>query len=754
MRWENMTIKYLDPKQPVETRVNDLLSRMTLDEKFRQINMVDIRIFIDDEGNFSEELADSFFNGMGIGVVQDPRFEPEVNAKIVNQLQKYLKTKTRLGIPAIVVCESLHGFMSPKATIFPQAIGLASTWNTEMLKEIASAIAKECRVNGINQTLAPDLDLAREPRWGRVEETFGEDPYLCSSMGVAYIKGVQGENEFIDNDHIISTVKHYAAHGSPEGGINLSPVYAGERQLRELYLKPFEAAVKDAGALSVMPAYSELDGIPCSSSKMLLTKILRDEWNFKGYTFSDYGAISMLHTFHMTADSPEEAGRQALEAGMDLEAPSTYGFNDKLMEFVRTGVVSEKTLDRAVSNILRVKFLAGLFDQETYGDPELAKKITNCEAHRNLALRAAHESVVLLKNENGLLPLDKNIDSIAVIGPNADSIQLGDYSIIKNDTVTPLQGIRSRASTNTKIYYAKGCGLYEQSREGFAEAVEAARKSKVAVVVVGESSMLTSGVGWGFESGMVALSGEGYDRSDLDLPGVQQALVEEIVKTGVPTVVVLVNGRPLSISWIAEHVPAILEAWYPGEEGGNALADILFGQVNPSGKLPVSFPKTVGQSPVYYNHKPSARGYYHMPGSPEKPGRDYVFIDTKPLFEFGYGLSYTQFEYSDLKVSPEKIRTDEKVTVTVNVKNAGNREGKEVVQLYITDLVSSVTTPVKQLQGFEKVSIKPGETKKISFTLTAKNLSLIDGEMKEIVEPGYFEVTVGGLKERFEVVSE
>jgi len=749
-----MAIKYLDSKQPVETRVNDLLSRMTLEEKFRQINMVDIRNFVDEKGKFSEELADSFFKGMGIGAVQDPRFDPEVNAELVNQLQKYLKTKTRLGIPAFVVCESLHGFSSPKATIFPQAIGLASTWNTEMMKEIAATIAKECRANGINQALAPDLDLAREPRWGRVEETYGEDPYLCSSMGVAYIKGIQGESETIDNDHVISTVKHYAAHGSPEGGVNLSPVYAGERQLRELYLKPFEAAVKDAGALSVMPAYSELDGIPCSASKMLLTKILRDEWNFKGYTFSDYGAISMLHTFHMTADSPEEAGRQALEAGMDFEAPGTYGFNDKLMELVRTGVVSGKTLDRAVSNVLRVKFLAGLFDQDTYGDPELAKNITNCEAHRNLALKAAHESIILLKNENGLLPLDKDIDSIAVIGPNADAIQLGDYSIIKQDTVTPLQGIRNRVSANTKIYYAQGCGMYEQSKDGFEKAVEAARKSKVAVVVVGESSMITSGVGWGFDSGMVALSGEGYDRSDLDLPGIQQALVEEIVKTGVPTVVVLVNGRPLSISWIAEHVPAILEAWYPGEEGGNALADILFGNVNPSGKLPVSFPKTVGQSPVYYNHKPSARGYYHMPGSLEKPGRDYVFLDTKPLFEFGHGLSYTQFEYSDLKVSAEKIRPHESVTVTVNVKNAGDREGKEVVQLYVTDLVSSVTTPVKQLQGFEKVSIKPGEIKQVSFTLTSRNLSLIGEGMKETVEPGYFEVSIGGLKKKFEVISD
>jgi beta-glucosidase len=749
-----LKMEYLDSRQPVEKRVNDLLSRMTLEEKLRQINMVDIRNFVDDKGKFSEELADSFFKGMGIGVVQDPRLEPEKNAEIVSQLQKYLKTKTRLGIPAIIVCECLHGLLSPKATIFPQAIGLAGTWNVEMMKEIASTIAKECRANGINQGLAPDLDLAREPRWGRVEETYGEDPYLCSSMGVAYIRGLQGENETVDNDHIISTIKHFTAHGSPEGGVNLSPVYAGERQLRELYLKPFEAAIKEAGALSVMPAYSEVDGIPCSASKMLLTKILRHEWNFKGYTFSDYEAINMLHNFHKTADSPEQAGKQALEAGMDLEAPGTYGFTDKLMELVRSGVVSEEAVDRAVSNILRVKFLAGLFEQDTYADPDYAKRITNCEAHRNLALKATHESIVLLKNENGLLPLDKNIDSIAVIGPNADVAQLGDYSMIKKEAVTPLQGIRNRASVNTEIYYAKGCGLYEQSKDGFAEAVEAARKSKVAVLVVGEASMLTCGVGWGSESGMVATCGEGFDRTDLELPGVQQELVEEIVKTGVPTVVVLVNGRPLSISWIAENVPAILEAWYPGEEGGNGLADILFGNVNPSGKLPVSFPKTVGQLPVYYNHKPSARGFYHMPGSLEKPGRDYVFMDTKPLFGFGHGLSYTQFEYSDLKVSPEKIRPHEKVTVTVNIKNVGSREGKEVVQLYITDLVSSVTTPVKELQGFKKVCIRAGETKQVSFTLTGRNLSLIGEDMKETVEPGYFEVSIGGLKKRFEVISD
>ncbi|NJD02270.1 MAG: hypothetical protein FIA99_06665 [Ruminiclostridium sp.] len=431
----------------------------------------------------------------------------------------------------------------------------------------------------------------------------------------------------------------------------------GERQLRELYLPPFKAGIVEAGALCVMPAYSEFDGIPCSSSEILLNRILREEWDFKGYTISDYCAIDMLVYMHRTAESNEQAAKQSIEAGMDMEAPDIKAFGEGLKRLVQNGQLPEELIDRAVSRILRVKISLGLFENP-YADAKKIKSTVNCEAHRKLALEAAHESIVLLKNRDNLLPLDKNIESIAVIGPNADVAQLGDYCSEKKEAVSLLQGILNRAAPKTRISYAKGCGIYELSKDGFDEAVKAAAGSKAAIIAVGGSSMIDYGMGWGQDRGKIKTCGEGFDVTDLGLPGVQQELAEAVVNTGTPTIVVLIDGRPSGIPWIAENASAIIEAWYAGEEGGNALADIIFGNVNPSGRLTVSFPKSVGQTPVYYNYKPSARGFYKKPGSPENPGRDYVFMDTKPLFEFGFGLSYTEFEYSDLKIWPEKIRCD------------------------------------------------------------------------------------------------
>jgi len=414
----------------------------------------------------------------------------------------------------------------------------------------------------------------------------------------------------------------------------------------------------EAGALSVMPAYSEIDGIPCSESRMLLTDILRNEWGFEGYTFSDYGGIEMLHDFQKTAPTMGRAGKQALEAGMDLDAPYLVGFGDEFVEMVKSGAIDQKYIDQAVERVLRVKFLAGLFERP-YGDVEKAMSVVNCEKHRELALLSAQESIILLKNANHTLPLSKNIGSIAVIGPNADEVQFGGYSILKDDAVTVLQGIKNRVSKDTKIQYSKGCKLYGSSKDGFKDAVECAQKSEIAIIVVGTSSAILSGVGWGDDCGEKACCGEGFDTTDIGLSGVQEELIMEIVATGTPTVVVLINGRPLTIEKIHNKANAILEAWYPGEEGGNAVADILFGNVNPSGKLTITFPKATGQLPMFYNHKPSARGYYHKPGDFENPGRDYVFNDTKPLYEFGYGLSYTRFEYSELKVSPKSIKPGE-----------------------------------------------------------------------------------------------
>jgi beta-glucosidase len=515
---------------------------------------------------------------------------------------------------------------------------------------------------------------------------------------------------------------------------------------------PFKAGVVEAGALSVMPAYSEFDGVPCSSSRELLIRILREEWGFKGYTFSDYGSIGMLYQMHRTADGPAEAGRQALEGGMDLEAPGIQCFGDHLLDLVRTGRVAMATIDQAVTRILRVKFLAGLFENP-YADARKAAAITNCPEHRALARKIAQEAVILLKNEKKLLPLNKNeIKSIAVIGSNADEAQLGDYCYPPDYVVTPLRGIRNAVSRKTTVRYARGCDLHGLAKDGFAEAVEAARNSDVAVVCVGGASMLKYGIGWGDQNDPAAATcGEGFDQTDLNLNGVQQDLVEAVAATGTPTVVVLINGRPNSIPWIAEHIPAILEAWYPGEEGGNALADILFGKINPSGKLTISFPRTVGQTPVFYNYLPSARGYYHRPGALGKPGRDYVFESTTPLFEFGFGLSYTAFKYSNLRIAPAAIAPAGHVKVVVDVRNTGKHRGKEVVQLYLRDLVSSVTTPVKSLRGFKKIDLKPGQKKTVEFTLGPEHLAIVNERLETVVEPGEFEIMIGHLKKKFRV---
>ncbi len=740
---------YLKANESVEVRVRDLIGRMTLEEKIREMNFTN-SVNLLRKGKFAPTVASRFFKGMGIGGLQDPRLAPTMTADAVNSIQRFLKNKTRLGIPTLMTSECLHGHMSQGATIFPQAIGLGSTWNTELLQEIASTIAKEARAVGVSQTLSPDLDLARDPRWGRVEETYGECPYLTGRMGVAYIKGMQGTDTTVSRQHLIVTLKHFAAHGCPEAGVNVAPVAVGPRELRELYLPPFKAAVVEAGALSVMPAYSEFDGVPCHANKDLLTHILREEWGFAGYTFSDYGGIHMLSETHKTAADLSEAGKQAVEAGLDLEAGDIDTFGDRLIGLVKKGKVDVALISQAASRVLRVKFLAGLFENP-YAEPKEAIRIINCNKHRTLARQTAQESIILLKNEGNLLPLDKSIKSIAVIGPNADTAQLGDYSILKDEVVTPLAGIRKAITRKTKVNYAKGCGITDLSTDGFHGAVEAAVNSEVAIVVVGGASMITFGVGWGNENEVSTdtTCGESYDRTNLDLPGVQQQLVEAVVATGTPTIIVQMAGRPYAIPWIVENVPAVLQAWYPGEEGGNALADILFGDVNPSGKLPISVPKNVGQIPVCYNHKPSARGHANHPGSPEHPGRDYVFCDTKPLFEFGFGLSYTKFKYANLNVTPKKIATGGKVTVTVDVTNTGKREGKEVVQLYINDEVSSVTTRTRRLRGFRKIDLKPNETKTVEFRLTPADLSLINVHLEEVVEPGTFQVMVANLTKRF-----
>ncbi|WP_304942726.1 glycoside hydrolase family 3 N-terminal domain-containing protein [Vallitalea guaymasensis] len=722
-----------------------IVKYMNLGEKINQLSMVHGRDFLQD-GEFSRTKADTILKNGSIGAILDPKLPTEQNVKVINDIQSYIIEKSPYDLPAIVVAECLHGYMGVNATIFPQSISMASSWNELLVKEVAEAIALESSSVGINQGLAPDLDLARELRWGRVEETYGEDPYLCERLGIAYINGLQGQ-KLIDDQHIGATIKHFVAHGSPEGGVNLSPVYTGPRQLRELYLPPFKAAIQEAGVISVMNAYSELDGIPIAASKEIMTDLLRDECGFNGYVIADFGSIDMLQHFHKTAENLQMAGVQALEAGIDMEAPFQLCYGSRLKEAVEKNILKEDVIDKAVIRVLKTKHQLGLNNYKPKNQ-KWAMETINCRHHQILAQQAAEESIILLENKNDILPLHKNIKSIAIIGPNADRAQLGDYTIEKATVVTPLEGIKEQVSPYTQVYYSQGCDFYLQE-DKIDEAVKIAKKSDVAIIVAGGSSMVNCGIGWEYESlgekfkESYATCGEGFDRTDLTLPGKQKELIEAVSSTGTPIILVLMNGRPYSIPWAKNKVNALLEVWYPGEKGGTALANILFGKVNPSGKLPLSIPKKTGQLPLYYNHKPSARGFYKEPGSLQKPGRDYVFCDTKPLYPFGYGISYTHYSYSNLNA---KVNESKKIIyIEVSVKNDGARAGKEVVQLYVNDLISSVTTPIKKLIGFNKVFINPKEEVKISFTIPFKRLGLYNKEMKKVTEAGDFEFMVDTL---------
>lgn len=729
---------YKDPNASIDERVEDLLGRMTLEEKIAQMNM----------------------NGMGeyrqlphgAGVVESPFISVQEIARMSSETKRYARENTRLGIPPIQIGECLHGQLAMGATIFPQAIAQGSTWNPALVERMASVIALEASASGVDQALSPLFDLAREPRYGRTEECYGEDPYLVARMGVAFVEGMQGKAEYtrvhgIAPGKLMCTAKHFAGYSMPAGGINLAPSSLGEREMRTLHLYPFEKVVKEANVCAVMPSYNEVDGMPAHSNRWLLTDVLRGEWGFGGYVFTDYGGLSQLHNFHHVAADASEAAVMGINAGVDLEAarPDAYA---RLSDLVKAGKVKEEQIDAAVRRILRAKFMAGLFDKP-YPDPERLSEVVHRPEHVALALEVAQESAVLLKNDSTLLPLDASkLKSIAVIGPNADQVQYGDYTYTRDNRsgVTILQGLRDRLGSRVQINYAKGCNVTGSDRSGIAAAVEAASKSDVAVVVLGETSVILSGLGWGVGLGENEprdpfVSGEGYDLTSLDPPGVQRELLQAVCATGKPVVLVMVHGRPWSIDWEKDHVPAILEAWYPGEQGGNAIAGILLGDVNPSGRLNCSVPRSVGHLPVTYDYKPSARGINREPGTPEKPGRDYVFSSPAPLFAFGHGLSYTTFEYSDLKI--DNNASAKTVKVSVNVRNTGSRDGKEVVQLYVNDRVSSVTTPQKMLKGFDKIELKRGEQKTVTFDLPYDELALWNASMQRVVEPGEFAVMIG-----------
>jgi len=718
----------------LENRVRDLVKKMSIEEKVAQLGSIPASELLED-GRFSREKA-SMLIGKGIGQItrlagsrESPR-DPTKIAMVANEIQRFLIEETRLGIPAIIHEECLSGLMAYGATTFPQAIGLASTWDPELVQSVASVIRRQMRAIGAHQGLAPVLDVARDPRWGRTEETLGEDQYLVASIGVAYIKGLQGDDLSFG---VVATPKHFAAHGFPEGGRNCAPVHVSPRELLEVFLFPFEAAIREAEAYSLMNAYHDIDGVPCAASRELLTEILRFRWGFKGYVVSDYGAIEMLKTFHHVAANEMEAAVQALEAGIDIELPRIKCYGEPLLKAVKEGIISETIIDEAVSRVLRVKFLLGLFTNP-YVKVEEAARAFDTPEDRALALRAARESIILLKND-GVLPLKKDLKSIAVIGPNADTTRglLGDYSYTVHlncevdaiKIVSILEAIKSKVSPQTEVYFARGCDIYEPSKEGFKEALEAASRAEVIVAVMGERSGIFR---------LPAVTGEGRDQTSLSLPGVQEELLRALGDLGKPLIVVLVNGRPMAVKWAAEKASAIIEAWFPGEEGGNAVADVLFGDYNPGGKLPISIPQDTGQIPVYYSRRASSF-------------RDYVFMSAKPLFPFGHGLSYTQFEYSLLKIEPEKIGSAGSVTISFDVKNVGRFKGDEVAQLYIRDPIASVSRPIKELKGFKRITLEPGEKKRVTFTLSTDQLAFYDRHMRLIVEPGLYEVMVGSSSE-------
>jgi beta-glucosidase len=740
-------LDYKNPELSVDKRVADLLGRMTIEEKVAQMLCIwgqKKTLLFDGSGKFQvDNLRRHFKNGIGqIGRIGDFGGGQGARgmAELANVLQKYFVEETRLGIPAIFHEECLHGLAEAEATSYPQPIGLASTFNPNLIEEIYSTIAEETRARGAHQALTPVVDVAREPRWGRVEETFGEDTYLVSQMGVAAVKGFQGDATFKDKKHVIATLKHFAAHGQPESGTNCGPVNISERVLRDTFLYPFKQAIQQGGALSVMASYNEIDGVSSHANPWLLRDVLRGEWGFNGFVVSDYYAITELNyreeaISHSMAKDKSDAAVLAVNAGVNIEFPDPDCYPN-LVQLVQDGVVKESVVNELTASLLRYKFILGLFD-DPYVDPDALDFALKLETDRALALRAAHETITLLKNEHHTLPLQsQKKQTIAVIGPHADRVMLGGYSGTPKYYTTVLQGVKAKTGNTANILYSEGCKITvggswnddpvmfpdpEENRKLIAQAVETAKKADTVILVVGENEQ-TSREAWS-KTHM-------GDRASLELFGMQNELAQAMVATGKPITVVLFNGRPNSIPYISEHVPAILECWYLGQESGRAVADVLFGDYNPGGKLPISIPRSVGHIPCFYNYKPSAR-------------RGYLADDVSALYTFGFGLSYTTFSFSNVRIAKSSIRKDEPVVVSVDVKNTGSKAGSEVVQLYIRDCVSSVTRPVKELKGFKKIFLNSGESKTVELLLTPEQLAFTNIDKQFVVESGDFDIMIG-----------
>ncbi len=749
--------EYRNSATEIGARVADLLGRMSLPEKIAQLTSVWAHE-IATRDVFDEARANARVS-QGIGQISRlagaSKLDYPAVASLANQIQRYFVEKTRLGIPAIVHEECLHGLLAHETVCYPQSIGQAATWDPELVRTMAGYMGQELRAGGAHQGLAPVVDITRDPRWGRVEETYGEDPYLAAAMGVAYVRGLQGD-EGLSGDGLrhgaIATAKHIGGHGLPEGGLNHAPIHMGGRELNDAFLFPFEAAVREGRLGSVMHAYDEVDGVPCVASRYLLTEVLRDRWGFDGLVVSDYSGIDELMTSHaMTADKATAAA-WALEAGVDVELPTIVFYDSPLIEALESGKISMATLDQAVARVLRTKFALGLFENP-YVDPDAAG--VPVERDSAVARDIARRSMTLLVND-GTLPLAPNLQTVAVIGPNANSARnlLGDYAYHVHvesalhfqalgwsvpDGITPadaavtnptiLDALRGRFSAATQVRFAEGCGLTDATPESIQHAVEAARGADVAIVVVGDRSGLTRD----------CTTGEFRDRLEIGLIGHQSELVAAVAGTGTPMVLVVVSGRPLAIEAEAKLAAAVVYAWVPGQEGPEALADVLFGDADAGGRLPISVPRGVGQIPVYYGHKPSgARSQIHT---------TYVDGSNLPLWPFGFGLSYTQFEISNLRLDRAQVAVDGEFTASVDVRNAGGRAGEHVVQLYLRDVEASVTRPVLQLAGFKRLALEPGETRTVNFRIGAEQLAFtgLDGRLR--VEPGRVTVSVGSSSE-------
>jgi beta-glucosidase len=730
---------------------------MRLEEKAAQMMCVwqeKAQKLVDAKGGFDLKKAKAAFKkGHGLGQVgrpSDAGSHPSTPgegqtargmAELTNAIQRFFLEHSRLGIPVMFHEECLHGHAAKDGTSFSQPIGLGATFNPELVEELFAMTAYEARIRGTHQALTPVVDVARDPRWGRVEETYGEDPYLVAQLGCAAVRGFQGDRRFKDKKRVIATMKHFVAHGQPESGMNCAPANVSPRDLRETFLFPFRETIQKAGAISVMASYNEVDGVPSHASQWLLRDVLRQEWGFKGFVVSDYYSIWELNNRpdthgHFVARDKAEACALAVRAGVNIEFPEPDCYLH-LVSLVRQKVIKESQLEELITPMLLWKFRMGLFD-DPYVDPEEADRVVGCDAHRRLALRAAHETITLLKNESNLAPLNPaRLKTLAVIGPNAHRSLQGGYSGVPKHDVTVLAGIKAKLGDRVKVLHSEGCKITRdggswqrdevypsdpaQDRRQIAAAVKVARKADVIVLALGGNEQ-TSREAWN-------LNHMG-DRTSLDLIGRQDELVKAMLATGKPVIALLFNGRPLSINYLSQNVPVIFECWYLGQECGHAVADVLFGEVNPGGKLPITIPRSVGHLPAYYNHKPSAR-------------RGYLFDDVSPLYPFGFGLSYTTFAFNKPRLTKKRISRRGSTRLLVDVTNTGKRAGAEVVQMYIRDCVSSVTRPVKELKGFQKVFLQPGETGTVALEITPELLSFHDLDMNCVVEPGEFKIMVG-----------